>query len=98
MTNKAFRITDGKGFSITLPNEYTVSVQFGPGNYGDHYHAPFGSDYKSTYQFCGQLGSDEVETAITGPDGEFVQWQDDDVQGYQTVEQVLETIKYAASL
>lgn len=32
-----FRITRGKGFHVSFPNGYTVSVQFGPGNYCDHY-------------------------------------------------------------
>ena len=33
-----FKITEGKGFHITFANGYTVSVQFGPDNYCDHYH------------------------------------------------------------
>jgi len=28
-----FRITQGKGFQVTFDNGWTVSVQFGPGNY-----------------------------------------------------------------
>lgn len=33
-----FHITSGKGFHITFENGWTVSVQFGPGNYSDHYN------------------------------------------------------------
>lgn len=32
-----FRITGAKGFHITLDNGWTVSVQFGVGNYCDNY-------------------------------------------------------------
>lgn len=32
-----FAITGGKGFQITFPNKITISVQFGPGNYCEHY-------------------------------------------------------------
>ena len=35
MSDKAMRITEGKGFHLDLPNGVTVSVQFGPGNYAD---------------------------------------------------------------
>ena len=35
MDRKAFRIVEGKGFQLDLPNGVTVSVQFGPSNYAD---------------------------------------------------------------
>ncbi len=31
--NPGFYITGGKGFHISFPNGYTMSVQFGPGDY-----------------------------------------------------------------
>lgn len=34
-----FRITGRKGFQITFENGNTISVQFGPGNYCEHYDA-----------------------------------------------------------
>lgn len=36
-----FKITDNKGFHITFENGWTVSVQWGAGNYGDNYDHPF---------------------------------------------------------
>ena len=33
-----FSITDHKGFQIQLPNGWTISIQFGPGNYCEHHH------------------------------------------------------------
>ena len=86
-----FSINDNKGFSITFDNGYTVSVQFGPGNYGSNYHASFdeyGKPQKAT----------TVETALIGPNGGFVPYKDDDVQGYQNVNDVLELLNFASKL
>ena len=61
--HKAFRITGGKGFHITFANGYTISVQFGPGNYGDNYNRDIGSEDV----MCGKEGSNEAEIAILNP-------------------------------
>jgi len=37
--NKSFSISNNKGFHITFENGWTVSVQFGAGNYCDNYHS-----------------------------------------------------------
>ena len=39
-----------------------------------------------------------AETALLDPDGNFVQYKDDDVQGYQSPADVLALMNYAASL
>jgi len=61
-----FRINDNKGFSITFDNGYTVSVQFGPGNYGSNYNA----------DFMGNMNKPQsatlAETALISPTGDFV--------------------------
>ncbi|HUV72053.1 MAG TPA: hypothetical protein VMW25_03520 [Clostridia bacterium] len=36
-TKKAFRTCDNKGFHLKFNNGWIVSIQFGPGNYGDNY-------------------------------------------------------------
>ena len=41
-----FAITYGKGFHLTLANGWTISVQFGPGNYCEHYGS------SSMREFC----------------------------------------------
>lgn len=38
-----FKITGVKGFHITFENGWTVSVQFGGGNYSDNYDEPIGA-------------------------------------------------------
>jgi hypothetical protein len=86
-----FSISDNKGFQITFDNGYRVSVQFGPGNYGSNYNASFdeyGKPQKATI----------VETALLDPNGNFVPYKDDDVQGYQNVNDVLELLNFASKL
>ncbi len=87
-----FRINDNKGFQIKLDNGYTVSVQFGPGNYGSNYNL-------SMLENMGKpMTALTAETALIAPDGGFVQYKDDDVQGHQTVNDVLALLNYANSL
>lgn len=88
-----FKITDNKGFQITFPNGYTVSVQFGAGNYCNNYSLGIMEYYGKPVP-----PSSTAETALIGPDGEFVEYKGDDVQGRQTPEDVLELLNYAASL
>ena len=87
-----FRITDNKGFQITYDNGYTVSVQFGPGNYSSNYNL-------SMLENMGKpMTANTVETALIAPDGSFVAYKDDDVQGYQDAAGVLELLDYASQL
>lgn len=92
-----FRITDKKGFHITFKNGYTVSVQFGPGNYCDHYSRNIGEDE----EWCGKTGSDEAEVAVwNNKSGELIKHPDfegDTVKGYVNAEYVLKLLNWAAS-
>lgn len=87
-----FRITDNKGFQITFDNGYTVSVQFGSGNYGSNYNA----------DFVAEMGKPQsatlAETALISPSGDFVAYNGEDVQGYVNADSVLELLNYAKSL
>lgn len=87
-----FKITDGKGFQITFENGYTVSVQFGPGNYADNYRRRVGL----AEEFCGADGSNTAECAIFNPQGDFVPIGGDQVAAYKTPEEVLELLNWAA--
>ncbi len=89
----AFSITQGKGFAITFPNGHCVSVQFGPGNYGENYH---GTISEEGQRQAGERGSMTAETAHIDPNGDFVEHQGYSVQGYQTPEQVLELLILAS--
>lgn len=87
-----FRINDNKGFQIVLDNGFTVSVQFGPGNYGSNYDLDFIANMGKP------MVADTAETALLDPLGNFVPYKDDDVQGYQSVNDVLELLNYASKL
>ena len=108
MTDKAMRITEGKGFHLDLPNGVTVSVQFGPGNYvdSDVRSKPYNAPQKAAANFE-QWGSDLAECAayitgssltwvavpgFTGPHDENDDTFYDDVCGYMNVQQVLDFI------
>jgi hypothetical protein len=93
-----FRSVSNKGFQVTFENGWTVSVQFGSGNYCDarDYSLPFGAEQGKSEHEC-----KSAETAVWGPDGKFVQplWHDqqnDDVQGWQSPADVLKLMAWAA--
>lgn len=87
----SFQIDNQKGFKITYKNGYTVSVQFGGGNYCTNRDLPF-EDWGQAVP-----ASDTAETALMTKDG-FVQYQGDDVQGYMSPSEVLKLMVYAESL
>ena len=87
-----FRINDNKGFQITFDNGYTVSVQFGPGNYSSNYNLSMLDNINKP------MTATLAETALIDPNGDFVAYKDDDVQGYQSTADVLELLDYASKL
>ena len=78
-----------KGFSIKFENGYTLSIQFGVGNYCSNRW----KDWEEP-----TLSSKTAETAIIEPSGEFHEYKGDDVQGWQSPDEVAETITYIQSL
>jgi hypothetical protein len=87
-----FRINDNKGFQIKFENGYTVSVQFGPGNYGSNYSLNMLENMDKP------MTALTAETALIDPEGNFVEYKGDDVQGHQTPNDVLELLNYASKL
>ena len=90
-----FRITGGKGFHITFANDYTVSVQFGPGNYCDHYDRNIGSDDEA----CGKEGSTVAEVAVWKNGSDLIEhplYPNNTVGSRFTPEKVLELLNWAA--
>ena len=76
-----FRITNGKGFHMTMENGYTVSVQWGWGNYIDG-----GRTMREDPE-----SSPNAECAVWDASGKFTPpagW-DDDVKGWMTPEEVV---------
>lgn len=92
-----FRITGGRGFQIELENGYGVSVQFGPGNYGDNYHEDY-RKFRDLDKFQ-NYNSTTAEFAILMPSGGLYEFDDGySVQGYKSVNDFLELLDFARSL
>ena len=86
-----FAITEGKGFQITFPNGWTVSVQFGPGNYCSNRYAGFSGSANPRNSNVYQC--DDAEVAVFDASGEIVRitpW--DQVEGDVSPERVAEII------
>jgi hypothetical protein len=91
---KGFYITHGKGFHITFPNKWTVSVQFGPANYCDNYNKEIGREEIAS----GKEGSETAEVAVLTP--QHTMWEfpeGDTVLGYKTPLEVLQLMNLIAS-
>lgn len=83
-----FSTTRGKGFHIQFSNGWTVSVQFGPGNYGDNYDEDISPQGNIE---SGARGSTRAEAACFHR-GERLHplANGDTVEGYMTTEAVWE--------
>ena len=98
-TDSGFYITKGKGFHIKFDNGWTISVQFGPGNYCDNYNMGFSDN---SYIEAGLKGSRTAECEAWGPDGEMVNLPldyeyDTTVSNRSDVNEVLRLINWVAS-
>jgi hypothetical protein len=83
-----FNITNSKGFQITFANGYTVSVQFGYGNYCENRYGKNGAESANA----------EV-AAFKSHGGEWVRLgEHDNVIGHQTPDQVLGIMAMIATL
>jgi hypothetical protein len=81
-----FRICDGKGFHMTFANGWTISVQFGPGNYSENYHGSFEDFYTKRKPLP---PSATAEIAIFNPEGEWFDFGGDKVKGWVSPDDVL---------
>lgn len=84
-----FKITQNKGFQMTFENGWTISVQFGYGNYCDNYN---------NYEFRANntemiVESTDAEIAIWDANGEWYNFGSDTVKGYCSANEVAEWIE-----
>jgi len=93
-----FETTQNKGFKITFGNGVTVSVQFGPGNYCQHYDTIFSSrtliDAPAYEQ---QWESTDAEIASWNSEGGWHNFDCDQVKGYLSPDEVLAFMVSAAA-
>lgn len=84
-----FTSTSNKGFSLTFENGWTISVQFGYGNYCDNNRHPDGWDFSKKQEVT---QSSDAEIAIWDADGEWYNFGSDTVKGYCSANEVAEWI------
>jgi len=75
-----FKLTGGKGIQITFANGWTVSVQFGSGNYCEN------RDY--TWRSCEKGESVDAEIAAWDADGTWYDMGGDTVKGWCSPDEV----------
>lgn len=86
-----FKVTRNKGVHFTFENGWTVSVQWGGGNYCDNYDAEIGRNIEVP-------PSTTAEVAAWASDGNLITLSDGyTVMGHQTPEQVLALMNDIAS-
>jgi hypothetical protein len=81
-----FKISQGKGFQITFSNGWTVSVQFGSGNYCENSsidYNPFAPERSE---------SKDAEIAAWDGNGEWHDFGHDTVKGYCSADEVADFI------
>ena len=76
------------GFLVHLPNGWTVSVQFGPGNYGTNYDASFMSPPKQAWH--------ATEAECWAHNKDHSQHYPDNPEGWLTISKVLLFIEEVA--
>ena len=90
-----FTWTDQRpGFSITFNNGWTISVQFGYGNYCENGRHPDGYNF---YKGKDKITSSDAEIAIWNKEGDWYNFGTDSVKGYCTPDEVAEWIEKVKS-
>lgn len=82
-----FKITEGKGFHMTFANGWTVSVQWGQGNYCEN-------RYKEVTK---NLKCSDAEVAAWDKNGIWHRFEHDSVEGHLSANEVAEFISMIAA-
>jgi len=77
-----------KGFAMTFANNWTISVQFGYGNYCDNKNHPAGMDLEKQ----DTVESSNAEIAIWDKNGDWYDFGGDVVQGYCDTNEIADWI------
>ena len=93
-TKTGFRSCENKGFQITFENGWTISVQFGKGNYCNRRSYADDAWKPETDEI---VESANAECAIWDADGVWMDFDFDQVIGYQTPDQVAAMIARVAA-
>jgi len=88
-TKSNFAATQNKGFQLTFENGYTISVQFGLGNYCESKNKPTDEDFHT---------SKDAEVMVWDSEGETIKINGIDVNGWCNTNQVAEIIQHVKNL
>lgn len=83
-----FKITAGRGFQMTFDNGWTVSVQFGTGNYCENRSLEPAGDYLRADRDAGARGCKTAEIAAWNKNETWYDFGNDQVKGYCTPDEV----------
>lgn len=87
-----FKIIRGTGFKMIFENGWTISVQFGYGNYCDNNRHPDGFDFGKNLD---TVQSSDAEIAIWNSEGTWYTFEDGDtVKGYCSADEVATWIEF----
>ena len=92
-----FMITMGKGFRIKFENDWSISVQWGPGNYCKNNYIDM-MEFYATPASKIKIQSEDAEIAIFKPDNSFYrpeEWSDD-VLGHVEPRDVLKWMNFVS--
>lgn len=89
-----FGCKNNAGYFVPLPNGYSISVQFGRGNYCEHYDLESYDKPRESRIWK----SKDAETALISPDGVLIEYKGEKVQANQTPEDLLEMILFSSQL
>jgi len=84
-----FKITSGRGFQMTFENGWTVSVQFGYGNYCENKMR----DIIGKESTVGEYKCNDAEFAAWDKDGNWYDFGSDEVKGWCTTNEVASFIE-----
>ena len=90
-----FKITSHKGFQMTFENGWTVSVQFGPGNYCDRRDDDFNAPRNVS---SGHWEGITAEIAAWNQADEWFRFGSDTVDGWQSSDSVARFIQFVSSI
>jgi hypothetical protein len=83
-------VTKNKGFQMEFENGWTISVQFGYGNYCDNYNHPEGYRFAQGKEI---VSSSDAEIAIWDENGKWYNFGTDTVKGHCSADEVAEWIE-----
>ena len=89
-----FASTNNKGFQLKFENGWTISVQFGCGNYCDNKHHPDGWYFSKNQEV---VTSTDAEIAMWDENNEWYNFGTDTVKGYCSADEVAEWIEKCKS-